>query len=372
MQLPRSKEGTKQTPATILTILAIWLVIVLGCGDIHVPSGIYWTNACVTPDKSALGVGGHEAVLIDLKTGEIKKRVEKFFGTAVCLPKGDVLNLATNKAVWLTTDKQIDGKFDWGLIGPLDDERLVGAFRSSEQKDASIHYLKPLQVVVSNLNSAAQYQKQISLDSSLFPGVKGYEFRTIGIRLLQDKRLLVAAGEKPPVGALAHPKTPWGFFTVDIEKETVAPFGEIITSDDDVNLVEPASAFDATSDGKTIAGVFGSYGVGNPKTLAAFVSGKEISRRKLENVDNVSAISLNEDGSLLAIGISEKGFEVGRIEVIDLRGGGKPLWTSRTDSPTSYLKFLNDDSLVFMTQKRGLSRRNGKTGAVMWEIKEQD
>lgn len=362
------KENRQRIWKNLLPLAAVGLLIVLGCGNVKVPSGVAWTSGCVTPDKSRLGIGGGEAVLVDLKNGEIKKRLENYPAAAACLPNGEVLAVNDSKAVWLSGEKQVEGRFVAGVIGVLDNERLVGATRVSEQKNAVEHFLEPLQVIVSNLNSPNQ--KKIGLDSPRFPGVEGYEFRTIPIRLLADGRLLTAAGEKPESGPLAHPKSPWGFFTVDLEKESIEPFGAIKTSDDDVNLADSATPLTATADGKFIAGVFGARGGGSPKTLVVFTAGKEAARSKVEAAESVSALGLNDNGSLLAVGIVEKD-GAGRVEVTDLRAG-KLLWSAKIASPARLLEFLGDESLILMTEKRGLSRRAARSGDVKWEIAEQD
>ncbi len=322
----------------------------------------YWTRGCICPDQRTMAAIGSEAVLIDLVSGKPTHKTRGYFNDVVCFPDNKAVALGPEQAVWLNTGQKNERQTNWALIGPLEENKIVVSFRNSWKGSILRSWDGPLNLKVETIDgSNAVNVEPFRLVSEAFP-VLGQEpvnyLEIIPIRLLADKRLLVAAGYG---STKFEQQKPWNFFTVQMKSGAVSPFGPMRKGDDDLNLFVRSTKFASTPDGEILAGSSG-------KTIVVLNSENPapVTRIRLENIKEIQQLQFNQDGTLLAAGLTGTDGGSGRIEVFDSTNGNR-LWQTEDHKGVIYfLQFLQDDSLAFFRSTRIVSRRRGNDGKVVY------
>jgi hypothetical protein len=356
-------------------LIVVWMIVIIGCkglGELGKKKesgpaeGTYWTQGCMVSGSEMLGVLGDEAALVDLKTGNTVKRVNSSYDHLACFPNGDVVALDRGRkpeAVWLNREARFGRASDWSAVGPTADGRLVVYYRDEDRSESKYRtsYDGPLQVAIESLGESRRVTESFKLPPDLFPGLgRGSvsSFITKPVRVLDNGKLLVVAGFRPSVSSDNYVSpTAWGFFLVDPERRTVVSHGPVRISDNDVNL-DSDYRWAATADGRLVAGGF----TKSNKVVVAVMratDAREVFRVQLVNSQEIQQVRLSRDGTLLAAGVNVEEGKGGRVDVFDVKTG-RLLWWEPTNQLPYILEFLEDDSLVLLTDKRTIARRNVK------------
>jgi hypothetical protein len=342
----------------------IFLLVHVSCFTSGNGDNGYWTRGCIGPDERTIGATGSEAVLIDLVSGKVTHSIPGFFDDVICLADNNVVALTPREAVWLTTAQRKQRESAWTVVGPLGANEIVVSFRALWKGKTIQSWDGPLNVKLEGLNASTTSVTSalpIRLAPEVFP-VLGHEpasfLETIPVRLLDDKRLLIAAGYS---STKFEQERPWSFFTVEMKSGAVAPFGPMRKGDEDLSLFVRSTKFGSTDDGRILAGSSG-------KTIVVLNSDSAdpVIRIPLENVKEIQQLQFNQEGTLLAAGLTAMDGGAGRIEVFDATNG-KRLWQTENQKGVIYfLQFVRDGSLVFLRSNRKISRRNGKDGTSIY------
>lgn len=356
-------------------LIVVWMAVIIGCkglGELGKKKesgsaeGTYWTQACVVSGSEMLGALGDEAALIDLKTGNTVKRVNRWYDHIICFPNGDVVALNRGRepeAVWLNREARSERASDWSAVGPTADGRLVVYYRDEDRSGSKsrTRYDGPLQLAIESLGESRRVTEPFKFPPDLFSGLgrrSVSSFITKPVRVLDNGKLLVVAGFRPSLSTDNYvTPTAWGFFLVDPERGTVVSHGPVRISDNDVNL-DSDYKWAATADGSLVAGGFTTSNKVVVAVLRA-TDAREVFRAQLVNSQEIQQVCLNSDGTLLAAGVNVEEGKGGRVDVFDVKTG-RLLWWEHTDQLPYILEFLEDDSLVLLTDKRTIARRNVK------------
>ena len=313
-----------------------------------------------------MGIAGSQLSVIDLQNGKLGRITAGFFDSIVCLPPNEVVGLNNSEAVWFSSGKNLKRSIGWSPQGVLNNTQIAVSYRFLQKQTSTMfQWHGPLLVGVESLEDSRNAFNQMALSANLFPSLgEGPDdfLESIPIRLLKDHKLLIAAGFA--MTRLEQEK-PWGLFLIDLQKRNSSPLGPIRKGDEDLSLFVKLTRFAATEDGEIIAGSSGKGIV-----LMNSKDAKEISRIPLQEVREVQKLALNDDGTILAAGLTSKDGQ-GRVEIFDV-ARGKTLWRTEYAPGVIYgLEFLADDSLVILQSGSGnntVSRRKATDGKILWLV----
>ncbi len=337
------------------------LLISISCLTRDQEDSGYWTRGCISPDQRTMAAIGSEAALIDLVTGKPMHTTRGFFQDVVCFSDNKVVALSPDEAVWLHNGQRNKRQTRWSMIGPLDANEIVVSFRNSWKGSILQSWDGPLNIRIETLAGSKTNVEPFRLVSEAFP-VLGQDpvnfLETIPVRLLDDKKLLIAAGYS---STRFQQEKPWSFFTMDMKSGAVSPFGPMRKGDDNLNLFVRSTKFASTPDGKILAGSSGkNIVVLNSENSAS------VTRMRLENIKEIQQLQFNPVGTLLAVSLTAINGGSGRVEVFDSTNG-KRLWQTVDQKGVVYfLEFVEPDSLVFFHSTRIVSRRRANDGKVMY------
>ena len=336
----------------------------VGCFTREQGDSGYWTQGCVTPDNLTMAAIGTEVVLIDLASGQPTHTLPGFFNDVVCFDDNKVAALTPDEALWVPDGQRNERQTGWTLLGPLDAKRIVVFSRNSWKGSTLRSWDGPLNIRIETLDGSkttAANSEPFRLVSEAFPvlGMEPVNFlETIPIRMLADKRLLMAAGYS---STKFQQEKPWGLFMMEMRGGNVVPFGPMRKGDEDLNLFVRSTKFASTAEGKILAGSSGN-------TIVVFNSESldPRTRIRLANIKEIQQLQLNQDGTLLAASLTGMNGGSGRVEVFNA-SNGKRLWKTEDRKGVIYfLQFVQPDSLVFFHSTRILSRRHASDGTVVY------
>ncbi|GEM_PF-2959532 len=299
----------------------------------------YWNASCVTRDGEWIIAGGDHAAVIDATTGKITERVPGMVKAVGCAPSGAVVvgydssfslpgKAPVTPAIALTGD----------VVATTDD----GAFVSWARTITGRKWKGPATLFVTGGGES----RKVDLLPALFGKVG--EARslptadTFAVRvghLLEDGRLLVAAGWQPSTGE----DVPWGFFAMNLETGEASPLTMPLSSDAALNqnLVQKIAA---TPDASVM--VVAAHD-GQQLAVATFETGSVKAARvaTLSSQGAASAIAVSANGGYVAVGSESRGPTAPATAWV-LDQTGKVFWKEEFPKTITGLHFLDDGSLV--------------------------
>ena len=323
----------------------------------------YWNASCVTGDGKYLGAGGDHAVLIELSSGKVVEQLKSRVKAIGCdetsvqvlgydgawrlpgkeplapapEPSGDVLAV-TPEGAWVSWSRTVTAR-KWR--GP------AALFVTSKAETKRLELLPALFGKVGEAKALAT------------PDTFAVRLGT----LLDDGRLLAAAGWQPSQNGAAVEAVPWGFFAVSLATGEATPLSLPLPSDPAINqnwvqkIASTPDASDlviATHDGSHLA--VGQYAQGS--NAATRVT-------KLESKGAASAVAIALNGARVAVGSESRGRDSpARAWVLDETG--QTVWTSQFDKTIVGLHFLADGALVVTSAEAKAVRVSLPAGAVLW------
>jgi len=181
--------------------------------------------------------------------------------------------------------------------------------------------------------------------------------------VLQDGRLLLAAGWQPSRSGNAVEAVPWGFFAFDLRNGEASPLTPPLESDGAINqaLVQKIAATPdaaqlvvATHDGQQLSVGRFERGSDRPSRVTALAAKR-----------SPSAAAIARDGAFVAVGTETRGRDApGKAWVIDREG--KPIWTGEFRKTVAGVHFLPDGSLLVVAAEAKAVRVALPAGTEKW------
>lgn len=299
----------------------------------------YWNSSCVTRDGKSIVAGGDHAAVIEVATGKIIERVAGMVKAVGCGPGGPVIigyesTFSLPGKTPITPALEITGD----AVATTDD----GAFVSWTRTITGRKWKGPATLFVTGKGET----RKVDLLPALFGKVG--EARslptadTFAVRvghLLEDGRLLVAAGWQPSTGE----DVPWAFFAMNLENGESSPMTMPLSSDASLNqnLVQKIAA---TPDGSVM--VVAAHD-GQQLAVGTFEAGSVKASRvaTLPSPGAVSAIAVSSNGGYIAVGSESRG-PTAKATAWVLDQTGKVIWKEEFPKTIVGLHFLDDGSLV--------------------------
>lgn len=338
--------------------------VATGGGGTSVGDG-YWNHSCITGDGKLLVAGGDHAAIIDATTGKPIARhasqvkaigcdpttatvlaydgAWKFPGNTPVVPAADppgtVVGL-TEAGAWISWNRTISGR---AWRGPA---MLYVTAGGSEPKR-----LELLPALFGKVGEG----KALPLPDSFAVRVGG---------LLEDGRVLVAAGWQPNQSGGTLEDVPWGFFAVDPTTGSAAGVTLPLRTDSffQQNLMQKVAASPsgeslavATHDGKRLA-------------VGLFAQGADAPTRKaeLQAIGSPSALAVSARGNWIAVGTEARGRDApGFAAVID--EAGKVIWKKDFVKSVTGVHFV-EDTLIVTAAETAAVRIALPAGTELWRL----
>lgn len=313
-------------------------------GDSVVAADGYWNHSCVTGDGKWIAAGGDHFALLDAATGKVTARhgsqvkavaceqasatliaydgAFKYPGKTVVNPAADPPGTAiglTPKGEWISWNRTIAGR---AWRGPA---MLYVTAAGSEPKRFEL---------LPGLFGKVGEGKALPLPDSFAVRFGG---------MLDDGRVLVAAGWQPNQSGAELEAVPWGFFAVNVATGNAAAATLPLPTDGFFHqglMQKVASTFDAawmaaaTHDGKRLA-------------VGTFAQGAEGASRRTEipAKGSPSAIAIAANGQWTAVGTEARGRDApGFAAVVDQ--AGQVIWRKDFAKTVTGVHFVGNDLIV--------------------------
>jgi len=309
-----------------------------GIGD-----GGYWTVSCVSGDGRHLIAGGDHAALVDASTGAVLLRLPGMVKAVVCDGSGALV-------VGYSTAVRLPDKTSAPVPSLGGDTVLArspeGAWISAARRIVAGKWQGPATVFVTQGRDVSRTDLLPERFGSIgaarsLPFADSFAVR-FG-NLLQDGRLLVAAGWQPSRSLGRVEDMPWGFFAWDPKSGEASPLTAPLRSDAPINqsLVQKIAA---TGDGAHL--VIATHD-GQRVSVGWFERGANRSTRvvSLAAKGAASAISISEDGAFVAVGTESRG-RGAPAQTWLFDAAGKLVWSSPFEKTVAGVHFLPDRSLI--------------------------
>ncbi|MET0556301.1 MAG: thermonuclease family protein [Vicinamibacteria bacterium] len=300
----------------------------------------YWSRTCVSGDGRYLLAGGDHAALVDAATGAVAERKPGMVKAVGCDRTGGIV-VGYGGAFRLPGGAPVSAP---ELSGDMLATTLAGAWISTARTVSGGQWRGPASIVVQPGGG------RVELSPALFGAVGAA--RTLptpdsfAVRfgsLLDDGRVLMAAGWQPSRSPGRVEPVPWGFFAWDLDAHAASPLTGPIASDPAVNqgwmqriaaTPDAAHLAVATHDGERL-------------TIARFARGARSAASvvSLASKGAAAALALSRDGSLVAIGSESRGRDA-PSQAFLLDASGATVWTETFAKTVAGVHFLPDGSLI--------------------------
>lgn len=324
----------------------------------------YWNSSCVTGDGKVLVAGGDHLSVIDADTGKVLEKhasqvkalgCEQTAGRVVAYdgewrfpgkkeikpaadPPGTAVGL-TPQGQWISWDRTNAGR---GWRGPT---RIYGTMSGSEPKR--------LELVPAMFGKVGE-GKQLPLPDS-------FAMRPSG--LLDDGRLVVAAGWQPSQAGGVFEDVPWGVFAVNLGTALAVSITLPLRTDAAFNqswmqkvAVTPdaQSLAVATHDGKQLH-------------VASYAGGADSAGRvtHLDAPGGPNAIAIAPQGRWIAVGTEGRGKGSPAMALV-IDEAGKVIWRAEFEKSVTGVHFLPDGSLIATSAGTNAVRVALPEGKELW------
>lgn len=303
----------------------------------------YWTVSCLSGDGRHLIAGGDHAALVDPSSGTVVLRLPGMVKTVGCDRSGAVV-------VGYGTAVRLPGRTSEPVPSLGGDTVLArspeGAWISAARSIVAGKWRGPATVFVtqgangSRTDLVPERFGSVGSARSL-PFADSFAVR-FG-NLLQDGRLLLAAGWQPSRSGGTVEEMPWGFFAWDLKAGEASPLTAPLPGDTAINQAwvqkiaatgDGAHLVVAVHDGERLSVGWFERGANRPTRVVSLAS-----------KGAASAVSLSEDGAFVAVGSESRGREA-PAQAWLLDAAGKVAWSSTFDKTIAGVHFLSDRSLV--------------------------
>jgi hypothetical protein len=303
----------------------------------------YWSVTCLSGDGRYLLAGGDHAALVDAATGAVKDRVPSMVAAVGCDQSGGVV-------VGYGTAFRLPGRAA-APVPPLGGDGALamsqeGVWISSGRSMSGGKWRGPAMVFVTR----GQDRRRVDLLPDRFGPVGAARALPLAdsfaVRfgsLLQDGRLLLAAGWEPSRNAGSVEDLPWAFFAWDLTINEASPLTGPVHSDRAINQAwvqriastpDAAHLVIATHDGERLS-------IGRFERDANRAS-RVVS---LASQGGPSALALSNDGTLVAVGSESRGRDApGQAWLLD--EAGRVAWNASFEKRVAGIYFLPDGSLI--------------------------
>ena len=306
-------------------------------------AGGYWSVTCVSGDGRYLLAGGDHAALVDASTGAVVERVPKMVKAVGCDQGGGVI-------VGYDTAFRLPGRAAVP-VPPLGGDGALamspeGAWISSGRSTAGGKWKGPAMVFVTHGQDRRRFDlmpERFGLVGAARPLPFPDSFAVRFGSLLQDGRLLVAAGWQPSRNAGTVEDLPWAFFAWDLKTNEATPLTGPVHSDKAINQAwvqriaatpDAAHLVIATHDGERLS-------------IGRFERDANRASRVVSLASNggPSALALSNDGTLVAVGSESRGREA-PAQAWLLDSAGRVVWNASFEKRVAGIHFLPDGSLI--------------------------
>jgi len=303
----------------------------------------YWDRSCLSGDGRYVVAGGDHAALVDAATGAVVLRVPGLVKAVGCDGTGAVV-------VGYTSTFRLPGEAA-APVPSLGGETVIGrrpdgAWISTSRRISSGGWRGPATLFVNQGPGGTRTDLLPERFGSVgaaraLPLPDSFAVR-FG-NLLQDGRLLLAAGWQPSRSRGAVEDVPWAFFAWDLQSGQAAPLTEPLPSDVAVNQAW-FQRIAASGDG---AHLVAAVHDGQQVTIAWFERGASRPTRTLAlpSQGAASALALSDDGAFLALGTESHGREA-PAQAWLLDAAGKVAWSHPFEKAVAGVHFLPDRSLI--------------------------
>jgi hypothetical protein len=324
----------------------------------------YWSESCLSGDGRYLLAGGDHAALVDLSTGKIVERAPGMVKAVGCEEGGGVV-------VGYTAAVRLPGKIPVTPVPSLSGDGVLalspdGAWISEGRRISGGKWKGPAFVFV--------LEKGASRSTDLLPE----RFGSVGAarprptadsfavrfgNLLQDGRLVLAAGWQPSSSLGVFEDVPWGFFALNLRTGEASPLTLPLHSDAAFNQ-HWLQKIAATPDG---AHLMVAAHDGKQMSVGQFEQGAKLPSRvtSLAAAGSPSAVAISADGALVAVGSESRGRDApAKAWVIDR--AGKSVWTGEFQKTVAGVHFLADGSLLVVAGEAKAVKVGLPAGAEQW------
>lgn len=321
------------------------LVLAAGSLSCRAPSGSagYWSVSCVSGDGRYLLAGGDHAALVDASTGDVVERVPAMVKAVGCDDTGGIV-------VGYTAAVRLPGRTTTPVPAIGGDTVLGrgpgGAWISSGRTTSGGKWRGPASVYVTR-GDRTESTDLLPLRFGSVGAARPLPFPdSFAVRfgnLMEDGRLLLAAGWQPSRSGSTVEDLPWGFFAWDLSTGVASPLTAPLPSDAAINQAwfqriagsrDGAHLVAAVHDGERVS--IGRYerDANRPARVIALAA-----------KGGPSAIALSDGGAFVAVATETRGREApAQAWVID--AAGKTVWNGSFEKNVAGMHFLPDGSLL--------------------------
>jgi hypothetical protein len=304
----------------------------------------YWSVSCVSGDGRYLLAGGDHAALVDLSTDRIAERRPGMVEAVGCDATGGLVVGYGAAFRWPggAAVRPVPRLAGDGVVARGSD----GSWISTARTVTGGRWRGPATVFATGDGVARRFDLLPAQFGSVGAARPLPTPDTFAVRfgsLLDDGRLLLAAGWQPSRSGGLVEGVPWGFFALDLVSGDVAPLSPPLASDPGINqsLVQEIAA---SADGAHLAVAAHD---GRKVTVGRFArgAGQASAVTRLEALGAPHALAVSADGAFLALGIETRGSETpARAVVID--GAGRTVWQGDFRTNVAGAHFLPGGALV--------------------------
>jgi hypothetical protein len=303
----------------------------------------YWNGSCLSGDGRHLVAGGDHAALVDPSTGAVVQRVPGMVKALGCDATGAIV-MGYSAAFRLPGQAAAPAPSPGGetVLG----RRPDGAWISTSRRISGGGWSGPAAVFVTHGQGGSRTELLPERFGSVGAARSLPLADSFAVRfgnLLQDGRLLLAAGWQPSRSGGAVEDVPWAFFAWDLQAGQAAPLTAPLASDPAINQAwfqriaasgDGAHLVAAVHDGERVTIAWLGRGASRPARVTALPS---------KGAANVVAVS--DDGAFVAIGTESRGRDAPAHAWL-LDASGKLAWSQTFQKTVAGVHFLPDRALI--------------------------
>jgi hypothetical protein len=303
----------------------------------------YWAASCVSGDGRYLLAGGDGAALVDAATGNVLERVPGLVKAVGCDRTGGVvigytsaLRLPGRTSVPVPA---IGGDVVLGLDGS-------GAWISQGRRISGGRWRGPASLFVSG-SGAIKSQDLLPAGFGSVGAARSLptpdSFAVRFGNVLEDGRVLLAAGWEPSRNLGSVEDVPWGFFAWDLKTGAASPLTTPLPSDAAINQAWFQRIAGTRDGARLVAAVHD----GQRLSIAWFVRDASRAQRvvALEAAGGPSALAVSDDGARVAVASESRGREApAQAWILDAQG--KAVWHGSFEKNVAGMHFLPDGSVL--------------------------